>query len=149
MRKENLKVFYDNENGERICAVYDSIRMFINAIDSDEIDIPMLDYENVDAYFYENPAPHHFDTIQDLYGYCRAVTGGEKAQESAALRTFIVTIEERVSQSFAVQAKNTEEAMEIANQKYDDGEFVIDSPKVTHRCMQAGDGFETTEWIEF
>lgn len=79
----------------------------------------------------------------------KAVTGGEKAQESAALRTFIVTIEERVSQSFAVQAKNTEEAMEIANQKYDDGEFVIDSPKVTHRCMRAGDGFETTEWIEF
>lgn len=60
-----------------------------------------------------------------------------------------VIIEERISQEFEVEAENIEEAMEIAEEKYYDGEFVIDNGNVTCREMMADDGEEQTEWTEF
>lgn len=71
---KDLKISYDNENGQRINMEYDTIMDFVDAIDSDNIDIPMLDYENVEADFFENPLLHkHFETIEDLYNHCKSI----------------------------------------------------------------------------
>lgn len=71
---KDLKISYDNENGQRINMEYDTIMNFVDDIDSDNIDIPMLDYENVEADFFENPLLHkHFDTIEDLYNHCKSI----------------------------------------------------------------------------
>lgn len=68
---KDLRISYNNENGQRINAEYDTIIDFTNAMESDNVDIPMMDYENVDADFFENPLNHkHFDTIGDLYKHC-------------------------------------------------------------------------------
>lgn len=71
---KDLKISYDNYNGKRINAEYDTIMDFTDTIESDEADIPMMDYENVEADFFENPLHHkHFDTIEDLYNYCNMI----------------------------------------------------------------------------
>lgn len=64
---------------------------------------------------------------------------------------FRITIEEHISQEFIVEAVDIEEAMEIAEQKYHEGEFVVESGIPTARLMQAEseDGAEITEWEEF
>lgn len=43
-------------------------------MEADDIDIPMMDYKNVEADFWENPLHHkHFDTIRDLYRHCKGI----------------------------------------------------------------------------
>ena len=64
---------------------------------------------------------------------------------------FKITIEEQCSQTFEVEAIDMEEAMEIAEQKYADGTFVLDDPCLTYKCMM-GENEETgemTEWTGF
>ena len=72
---KDLKISYDNGNGQRIYAEYNTIIDFIDTIDSeDDIDIPMLDYGNVEAIFFENPLIYkQFDTIEDLYNHCQEI----------------------------------------------------------------------------
>lgn len=71
---KDLRISYDNENGQRISAAYDAIMDFTDAMESDNVDIPMMDYENVEADFFENPLHHkHFNTIADLYNHCVAI----------------------------------------------------------------------------
>lgn len=67
------------------------------------------------------------------------------------MQTFKVIIEEQVSQAFEVQATNIDEAMEIAQEKYNAGEFVLEPGEVTAKLMMAEDenGAECTEWEEF
>ena len=60
-----------------------------------------------------------------------------------------VTIEEHISQPFEVEADTFEEAMEIAEDKYRSGEFVLDNANVTTRLMMAENDYELTEWEEF
>ena len=61
-----------------------------------------------------------------------------------------VTIEEHISQAFEVEADTLEEAMQIAEQKYNDGEFVVDAFNApTAKLMMADDGENCTEWEEF
>lgn len=65
---------------------------------------------------------------------------------------FKVTIEEHISQAFEVEASSMEEAMQIAEQKYSDGEFVVDNCNApTAQLMMAEDEVtgECTEWEEF
>lgn len=73
---KDLRISYDNENRQRIKVEYNTLMDFINIIDSeDNIDIPMLDYENVEADFFENPLLHkHFNTIEELYNHCVKIT---------------------------------------------------------------------------
>ena len=61
-----------------------------------------------------------------------------------------VTIEEHISQAFEVEADTLEEAMQIAEQKYYDGEFVVDAFNApTAKLMMAENNYEATEWSEF
>lgn len=66
-------------------------------------------------------------------------------------KTFKITIEEHVTETFEVEANDLEEAMEIAEEKYHNGEFVLEPGEVTAKLMMAEDeyGAETTEWVEF
>ena len=60
-----------------------------------------------------------------------------------------VTIEEHISQPFEVEADTLEEAMQIAEDKYRSGEFVLDKSCVTSRLIMAENYYEATEWSEF
>ena len=60
-----------------------------------------------------------------------------------------VIIEECISQEFVVEAENIDEAMEIAEEKYHSGEFVIDNGDVSSRSMMADDGKKQTGWNDF
>lgn len=63
---------------------------------------------------------------------------------------FTVTIEEMVSQGFAVEAESAEEAMAIAEQKYHDGEFVLAPGELVSKQMAiTSPESEATEWMEF
>ena len=72
---KDLIISYDNENDNRIHREYDTIMDFLNEMISDDIDIPMLDYKNVNARFFENPLHDKtFETIKDLYLHCTMIT---------------------------------------------------------------------------
>ena len=65
---------------------------------------------------------------------------------------FKITIEEHISQVFEVEATDIEQAMEIAEQKYNEGEFVVDNcnaPTAKLMQVESEDGAECTEWVEF
>lgn len=66
-------------------------------------------------------------------------------------RVFKVTIEEHISSTFEVEALDMEEAMQLAEERYYKGEYVLDcEASVTARLMKADDGNgEETEWTEF
>ncbi len=64
------------------------------------------------------------------------------------MKKFIIAIEETVVQEFEVMADNSIEALEIAEQKYRKGEFVLEPGEVQFRQM-ASVGDEPTEWMEF
>ena len=61
-----------------------------------------------------------------------------------------IAIEEMVVQQFIVIATNSQQAMQIAIEKYKNGEFVLE-----HGCLVAKQmaivkpNQDTTEWIEF
>ena len=72
--------------------------------------------------------------------------------EETKMSKFKIIIEEHISQTFEVEATDIGEAMEIAEQKYDAGEFVVDVFNApTAKLMMAEDeyGVECTEWTEF
>jgi hypothetical protein len=69
---KDLVICYDNENGETKGKSYDTIMDFIDEMESDEMDIPMLDYTNVYAEFFERI--HHgenFQSIEQLLERCK------------------------------------------------------------------------------
>lgn len=67
------------------------------------------------------------------------------------MKKFKITIEETISDTFTVEAETMEEAMEIAEEKYADGEFVVmpQAPNVKQMMAECDEDGETTEWIEF
>lgn len=71
---KDLKIDYDNENGECVTKEYDTIMDFIDEMESDSSDMPMMDYSNVNAKFFENPLQtYHFATIECLYNHCKEI----------------------------------------------------------------------------
>ncbi len=68
------------------------------------------------------------------------------------MKKFKVTIEEHISETFEIEADSLEEAMELAEERYYDGEYVLGSEAdVTARLMMGVDleEDEETEWTEF
>ena len=74
-----------------------------------------------------------------------------KAEIPTTKKKFIIDIEEAVVSSFEIEAETMEEAMEIAEEKYWSGEFVVAPGDVAARQMRASneDFSEQTEWTEF
>lgn len=61
-----------------------------------------------------------------------------------------VIIEEHISREMEIEAPDTEEAMEIAENLYYNGEFAPEvTGEVSCRLMMADDGEYDTEWVEF
>ena len=71
-------------------------------------------------------------------------------ENHARTKKIKVIIEEHISQEFEVEAYDIEEAMEIAERMYYDGEFVVDAFNApTAKLMCADDGENQSEWTEF
>jgi hypothetical protein len=66
-------------------------------------------------------------------------------------KKFVVTIEEMVSQEFEILAKDDEEAMQIAEEKYKNGEFVLSPGNLVCKQMSVRDTETDSEceWVEF
>lgn len=66
-------------------------------------------------------------------------------------KIFKVTIEEHVSETFEIMATDIDEAMEIAEEQYDNGSIVLEPGNLTEKLMMAEDEEtgECTEWTEF
>lgn len=67
------------------------------------------------------------------------------------MKKFKVTICETVSQDFEVYAEDFESAEDIATEKYDRGEFVLEPGEVDYKQMSICDEEtqEQTSWFEF
>lgn len=66
------------------------------------------------------------------------------------MKKFIIAIEETVVQNFEVGAETLEQAMEIAEEKYNNGEFVLEPGEICFRQMAVvKSDEEMTEWTEF
>lgn len=71
---KDLRIKYKNENGEIINREYDTIMDFIEEMESDNIDIPMLDYEIISYIFFENRLNSGYSgTIESLLGHCKEI----------------------------------------------------------------------------
>ena len=63
---------------------------------------------------------------------------------------YTITIEETVAKDFEIEASSADEAYETAEQKYKDGEFVLDPGECQFRQMAiTSPSEESTEWREF
>ena len=66
------------------------------------------------------------------------------------MKKFTVTIEETVTQDFKVEAETAEEALRIAEEKYSDGEFVLEPGEVIAKKVAiTSPTNRATEWREF
>ena len=62
---------------------------------------------------------------------------------------YTITIEETMAKDFEVEANSTDEAYEMAEQKYKSGEFVLDPGECQFRQMTiTNPSEESTEWRE-
>lgn len=63
---------------------------------------------------------------------------------------YTITIEETVSKDFEIEADSAEGVYEMAEQKYKDGEFVLDPGECQFRQIAiTAPNNEATEWKEF
>lgn len=67
------------------------------------------------------------------------------------MRRYIVTIEETCSDDFCVEANSLQDAMRIAKEKYNSGEFVLEPGNLLSKQMQCTceETNEDSEWMEF
>lgn len=66
-------------------------------------------------------------------------------------KVFKVAIEEHINQIFEVEASDLEEAMQLVEERYYKGEYVLDGEaNVSAKLMSAEDeNGDFTEWVEF
>ena len=63
---------------------------------------------------------------------------------------YTITIEETNAKDFEIEAESAEEAYEMAEQKYKDGEFILDPGECQFRQIAiTKPSDEATEWREF
>lgn len=70
-------------------------------------------------------------------------------ERNRIVKKFVIAIEETVCQEFDVEAENAEQAIELAENKYRSGEFVLEPGECQYAQMAVVNPEErTTEWIE-
>lgn len=70
----DLRIDYTNTSGNIVHTEYETVIDFIDTMESDEIDIPMLDDTDVHAEFFNNKLNvKDFDTISDLLEHCKEI----------------------------------------------------------------------------
>ena len=63
---------------------------------------------------------------------------------------YTITIEETVAKDFKIEANSADEAYKMAEQKYKDGEFVLDPGECQFKQIAiTSPSNESTEWTEF
>ena len=63
---------------------------------------------------------------------------------------FKICIEEIVSQTFTVMAKDYDDAIDLAIRNYEQGDFVLEpGDVVTRQVAITSPAYEVTEWVEF
>lgn len=66
------------------------------------------------------------------------------------MKKYVIAIEETVVDSFTVYANSSAEAMDLADEKYRNGELVLAPGEVTFKKMAViKPSSESTEWVEF
>ena len=67
------------------------------------------------------------------------------------MKKFKIVIEEMVSEEFEIEAETLEEAMEIAEEQYNNGTIVLEPGNLVAKQMMVEDvdTGECTEWTEF
>lgn len=66
------------------------------------------------------------------------------------MEKYTIAIEEVVSQEFEVDADNAEEAMELAAQRYRNGEYILEPGEVQFKQMAITKPCsKVTAWVEF
>ena len=66
------------------------------------------------------------------------------------MQIYKIAIEETVVEEFEVMANSAEEALEIAEEKYQDGEFVLAPGEVQHKQMAIIEpATEISQWVAF
>lgn len=69
---------------------------------------------------------------------------------STEMKKFVIAIEETIVQDFYVIAENCEQAINIAEEKYKKGEFVLEPGILCSKQMAVlSPADEVTEWTEF
>lgn len=75
---KGLMLKYKNDDGKIITKSYNTIIDFIDEMESDNIDIPMLDYEIVEYVFFEKFLNNrYFATIDDILEFCKGLLNGD------------------------------------------------------------------------
>lgn len=69
----DLKIDTKMKNDEIKSREYNTIMDFIDEMESDAVDIPMLDYDIVEATFFEK-RKEYFVTIAELLEHCKQIT---------------------------------------------------------------------------
>jgi len=65
------------------------------------------------------------------------------------MKIYNISIEQPLCKTFPVEAENIDEAIDIAREKYNNEEFVLDSDDIgtdAQIMAQSEDGEESTEW---
>lgn len=63
---------------------------------------------------------------------------------------FLIGIEETIVEKFEIEAKNSEEALEIAQRKYKKGELILEPGEVQFKQIAIIEPIEETHyWMEF
>lgn len=71
---KDLKIKYKNENGKMLEKDFNTIMDFIETMKSDNVDIPMLDYEVISYMFFENRLNSGYGgTIESLLKHCKEI----------------------------------------------------------------------------
>ena len=145
-----------------------SIRMFVE----EEIKNEQFEIEQYNEFYNADHKPV-FDCDKALYLYYKArmempkIKTEEQKMTSEEFneyldenlpkvkfeepKVFMVTIEEQISKTFEVEALDMEEAMQLAEDRYRSGEYVLDGESnVSARLMSVEDeDGKSTDWVEF
>ena len=116
-----------------------SIRMFTE----DEIKNERFEVEQYEEFYEKHVAVFNLDKALYLFYKARI--------EMTKIKKFKVAIEEHINQIFEVEAADLEEAMQLAEERYNKGEYVLDGDvNVSARLMSAEDeNGDYTEWVQF